>query len=281
MLARLAISLSMVTACGSSTPPGSDGGAEALDSGNEPDARDVVDAPDAEDAAVPSCDSTIRWTALDDLPVGRDHHATAITASGYLYAIGGWGGGDVLADVWFAKIETDGTTGAWTAGPPIPDGGASGAAVGAIGDTLVVAGGRTQGFGYPFTNATWIAHTAADGTFDAWSPGPDLPMPAFHVQIGVHGRALFIAGGLDGSNNIVTVARATLGEDGELSDWAMQTPLPERRSHHAVVVHDDALYVVGGLVGDPAASPREPMEPIRAHPSTPTRLSARGRRPAR
>jgi N-acetylneuraminic acid mutarotase len=63
-----------------------------------------------------------------------------------------------------------------------------------------------------------------------------------------------VAGGLTGAgvDNTPLVERAEVALDGTLSAWVTVTALPDKRSHNAIVAYDDALWVSGGLSGDPA-----------------------------
>jgi hypothetical protein len=65
------------------------------------------------------------------------------------------------------------------------------------------------------------------------------------------GRTIYLVAGLTGNSNASDVQRTDLSADGTLSAWTRVGMLPAERSHHAAVITQDAIYVTGGLHGDP------------------------------
>jgi hypothetical protein len=56
--------------------------------------------------------STGTWTSTTSLPAGRNSHVSVV-ANGYVYVIGGYTSGGYQSTVYYSKINSDGTLGAW------------------------------------------------------------------------------------------------------------------------------------------------------------------------
>jgi len=71
---------------------------------------------------------------------------------------------------------------------------------------------------------------------------------------------------MTGSNtdNTASIERAAILENGSLGSWEAAGELPEKRSHHALAVHGDALYVIGGLTGNPSGANTVRTDVLRA-----------------
>lgn len=116
------------------------------------------------------------WSASSTLP----YNAYGYTAQVYndrLYILGGASsvGGSPLSTVYYAKISSTGTLGAWTQTTSMPSGRmTSGGDIGSVwGAYIYVSGGcgATNGSGYctSISNSTIVASINADGTIDSWN----------------------------------------------------------------------------------------------------------------
>ncbi|HYJ80294.1 MAG TPA: hypothetical protein VEW03_11855 [Longimicrobiaceae bacterium] len=201
---------------------------------------------------------TLAWRAGPSIRGPRDHHVVfSFQASGgsYLYVAGGTDYRQMLGGVLRSRLAADGTPGPWTevAQLPAPLAGASAAVVGS---RVVLTGGQVAADsgmrGLRRVAETYVASIAADGSLGAWTPGPALPAPRFHHPSVHHGGWVYIPGGQGATAADADVFAARVGADGAPGEWQRMRPLPRARSHHAALVHDGHLYVVGGLDGDPA-----------------------------
>jgi len=222
-----------------------------------PDMTPAVDSACAYGHAVDGgCDSTIAWAAAGSLAPGRDHHATFVAnaqSGPFLFVIGGTDhySSYILDDVQRAPIHADGTLGAWTKLSPLP-GVLAGQAVAVVDDTIVLAGGVTEVAGHTaLTRNVLVAHLTPDGDLPSWTMGPPIATAREHLSTVVQGRTIYLAGGLVGTDGTTDVERSTVGSDGTLSPWQQQAPLPLKVSHHAAVAGDGAVWLTGGLQGDP------------------------------
>jgi N-acetylneuraminic acid mutarotase len=80
----------------------------------------------------------------------------------------------------------------------------------------------------------------------------------------LHDEWLYLTGGLEARESVPAVFRARVDRDGALGAWEKLPDLPRPRSHHAMVVHRGALYLIGGLDGNPAGANTPLDDVIRA-----------------
>ncbi len=116
------------------------------------------------------------WTSTSLLPEARGHGIAAVAHNGYAYALGGQGS-DLAdkADVWYAKINSDGTIDPWASTTSMPIGLES-HAVAVVEDEIYVIGGLTHP---PWTERSEVyrAPINPDGTLGAWTRDTDLALP--------------------------------------------------------------------------------------------------------
>ncbi len=251
----LVAALLALAACGSKTPEET-----------PPDAGETP-LPDA-GTPTPPCEGegtcTIDWLEPGPFPVRVDHHTTFIRTSGtqtFLYVVGGVTANsgapeEVYAVVRRAPIRDDGGLGGWEDISPL----AAPLAFHGMALTperLYLVGGITRDMnGDLFTNSTaYVGDFEADGTL-TWRTGGPFNQAALHPGLGALGDTLHVTGGsgtqMDPKS---TVFSSTLLSDGRSGPWTAAPALPEPRSHHAVVVHDERLYLVGGITTGQAVLP--------------------------
>ena len=181
----------------------------------------------------------------------RHHHVTFIAepkAGPFLYVAGGFNGTDFLTNVDRVAIQPDGSLGTWQSQTALPSPRAGHMIVYGAGHAIVLGGMTSTGEIADVLSAP-IDDT---GTVGAWAPQTPLPIVRMHGSAALNGSTIYVVGGLgaDGSA-IANVERGTLNPDGTVTAWEELAPLPGRRSHHALVLYNDYIYVLGGLVGDP------------------------------
>jgi hypothetical protein len=192
------------------------------------------------------------WQPAPSLAHARDHHATFVAeseAGPHLYVLGGVVDMEApVPEIERAPILEDGSLGSFetigaltTLGPGVAQ----------AGSRVLIAGGIRSNAGP--SAQTDLGTVQADGSI-SFEDGPPLSSPRFHVALATASDHVYVVGGIqaDGTSQ-ASVERATFTQAG-LGSWELDTPLPEPRSHHALVAHDGALYVIGGLNrfdGDP------------------------------
>ena len=200
-----------------------------------------------------ACVTTLgAWQAAPSLAHARDHHATFIAeseAGPHLYVLGGVVDMEaVVPEIERAPILEDGSLGNFeTIGSLVT----LGPGVAQAGSRVLIAGGIRSNGGP--SAKTDLGAVQADGSI-SFEAGPTLNAPRFHVALATANDHVYVVGGIqaDGTSQ-ASVERATFSESG-VGSWELDTPLPEPRSHHALVAHDNALYVIAGLNrfdGDP------------------------------
>lgn len=248
---------------GSSAPP-----LELLDMGLEdqspPDAEvedAIVDAapPDAAVDAAPSCGAacaTVDWREGPALPAISDHHTTFVHTDGdaaALFVVGGiatdprGSASTVYGVVQRAAIDADGALGAFSPEPVALPFDLAFHGMARVDDRYYLTGGVTRSGGQVRGNSRVV--------MIEMGPGPNVARAVdcgemlygvIHPTAEVLGDALYVIGGSMGPP-IARVQRARLGADGCPTDWAEAPRLPETRSHHASLVIDGRIHLLGGF----------------------------------
>lgn len=197
---------------------------------------------------------SLDWQKGPALETGRDHHVTFVTSHNGRARLWVAGGNDyrrVFGDVWSAQIERDGAVGKWERADSLPMPRA-GHAVATDQRVVIIAGGQDSTL--KKTTELWFARVGNGGRLGEWTAGTSLPGPRFHHAMLLHNGWLYLVGGLEARESVASVYRARVGRDGNVGSWEKLPDLPRPRSHHAMLVHAGALYVVGGLDGNPAGT---------------------------
>lgn len=175
--------------------------------------------------------------------------------NGYIYALGGV---NVNNTTEYAKINSDGSVGAWTAGTNLNVGRlVDNAAVAYNGRLYVVGGCSAQAlFCTGVTNVTEYATIRGDGSLSAWTASTSaatghLPTAVLWHTVVTGNGYLYSIGGQDtggaGQNAINYVA---IKSDGSLGTWASAgVALPVNLRGSVAVIHNNYLYVMGGNRG--------------------------------
>jgi hypothetical protein len=198
------------------------------------------------------------WANAPSLAKARDHHVTFVVEAGggpFLYALGGVQNmTTALKDGERTAIAAKGSLGPWQSvsiPEPILGGG-----VAVVGTTVVITAGIRAGAGgkAALSAKCNVAAVGADGSLQ-WSTCLDLAETLFHHAMVASGDHLYVVGGLTGAgkDNTAKVEIATIS-GGKIGAWSDGMALPDKRSHHGLAVGTNALYVTGGLKGDPAGA---------------------------
>lgn len=186
----------------------------------------------------------------------RDHHTTnIITTRGgpYLYVMGGTNAWTTIYDdIVRAPISADGSLGTFETVGHLPQSRA-GHTTALMGNHLVVSGGNSMDVHHAMTllDSTIVATIDADGAIGTWQPGPPLPMAVMHHTCNAKRNWMYCVGGRINGNFTSTLAvRAELRDDGTLSDYLALPPPQQSFGFHQALIHQDALYVMGGMHRD-------------------------------
>lgn len=182
------------------------------------------------------------------LPAARAGHCIVDLGDKVFLAGGVVGNGPSPTSV-VIDLGKDGKVGASAAGPNLP------VAVMHLtcdrkGDWIYAMGGRGRDSKSTRMSARVHVEAAGVGAFENQTP---LTPDRSHHASWVRGNRLYLAGGLTGDpigNNFTghkDVVSALVDDDGVLGPWEDAGTLPAEVSVTAALLHDDALYVVGGL----------------------------------
>ena len=180
---------------------------------------------DGADGAAPAADTFVAqvdagniaaWAEGPPLPEGRSD-AGITTLSGTAYLVGGLGpDGEPTDTVWSIGLDPDTSElGTWAPvqltedDPLVLPEPRSGAAVVAVTDGILVAGGRGAD-GRP-TATVWKSTLDDEGNLGEFEPQPSLAFPVADASIALEGTFLWVYGGSDANGAVGGVQRADYG----------------------------------------------------------------------
>lgn len=247
------------TTAGGATGAGGAGGG----GGGQGGAGGGIDCPaGSHDDGSGACAATLgAWSEGGALVKGRDHHVSfvATTPSGsFFYVAGGTSGAGLLDGVERSPLGGDGALAGFAAAGDLPRS-VAGAGLAQIDRAVVLAGGLgMEGIQAVSIGDTVVGAIADDGAL-TFAAGPPLGATRYHLTLSADRGFVYAIGGL--SQTVVggatqqafadAVERAPF--DGTtLGAFTALAPLPEGLTHHAAVVREHAIYLIGGIAGTAA-----------------------------
>ncbi len=185
-------------------------------------------------------------TNASALPAGRTD-STSVTANGYVYLIGGRDSSNVFqATVYYAKLNSDGSTGAWTTNTnalPAPRDRAT--SVVANGYVYVIGGTTTGGV---HQSTVYYAKLNPDGSIGTWQTSANsLPNLRYSASSVTANGYVYVIGGYNGTVFQNTVYYAKLNAGGNIGTWATAANVPPAVRYAAKsVTANGYVYVIGG-----------------------------------
>ena len=185
------------------------------------------------------------WTtSTNSLPQALSGNAS-ITANGYVYVIGGYSSSTELSTVYYAKLNPDGSNGAWSTDTnPLPQPLGSSASATANGYVYVIGGYSSS------TQATvYYAKLNVDGSTGVWQANTNaIPSVRKSAASVIANGYIYVVGGNDGSNAPQsTVYYAKLNVDGSTGAWSTSlNPLTSVRSNLNSISSNGYIYAIGG-----------------------------------
>ncbi len=200
-------------------------------------------------AALNSDGSISAWqTNANALPEARYNHSVAI-ANGYIYVIGGANASIQVKDtVLYAKLNSDGSTGAWqTSANSLPDTLWKHTSISSGGYIYAIGGLNNGG-----TRKDTVYYTAvnSDGSIGAWQTSANsLPVATdFHSSSMLNGYVYVIGGTIP--SRVGTIYYAPLNSSGSTGVWQTSAySLPAVNSNHTSVTINGHIYVISGQGG--------------------------------
>lgn len=205
--------------------------------------------PDAsvESAAIMPDGSLGLWRQTSSLTTPR-YALAAVATNGFIYAIGGGSGGlsGCTTQVEVARVNGDGTLGAWQNTSPLNTPRGYHAAV-AVDGFLYAIGGQNQGASSLAT--VEMAPVNADGTLGAWQPVTSMSTRRCNVAASAARGYIYAIGGSTcyGPGLHSTVECAKVNADGTLGPWQTVAPLVTARQKLSAAGEGGSyLYALGG-----------------------------------
>ena len=174
------------------------------------------------------------WTPRSGLDIARSETASAVVDSMvYLFGDFNYSSNNARVDVYDPEYD------AWRPVADMPTGRGQAAAA-AVDNLIYVVGGNNC-----FSNCWLSTVEAYDTVNDTWVTGlPPLPGdPRGHLTASSLQGKVYVAGGVN--SYVVPTSDDLCVFDPETNGWTTQN-LPRPRSHHAAVVLNDKLYLIGG-----------------------------------
>jgi hypothetical protein len=191
----------------------------------------------------------VQTTSLPDAYFGQ----SLVYASGYLYQTGGESDNNGILDgtnVFYAQVHSDGTVGNWNLATSLPEAVFYHAGVSANGFVYVLGGEHYNSVDGIFISSNmYYAKINSNGSLGSWNSANPLADALLFLSASAWNNRIYVIGGSDGNTLQNTVYSATIQNNGSLSAWTTQTPLPVAIYTQAEVANG-FLCVLGGGVGD-------------------------------
>ncbi len=213
--------------------------------GNDESLSDVQVAPINENGTLGA------FATATSIPTARYNHES-VAYNGYLYVIGGFGGGGYLSDVQVAPIAqvapitANGNLGAFAATTSFATERYFHTSVAYNAYLYVIGGANSSGD----LSDVEVAHINANGTVGAFSATTSLPTARFGHTSVAHNGYLYVIGGNRGGFRLGDVQLAAINADGTLGAFAATTSFTTARENHTSVAYNGYLYVIGGSGGN-------------------------------
>lgn len=207
------------------------------------------------------------WTAVNALPVATGE-AAQVYSNGYIYVMGGVNSSGALKkNIFYAKVNSDGSLGSWNCQGQNSSAGASdycGAissglvssstslpaanaspAVTAYGGYLYLIGG----YDGSYLNTVYSAKINSDGSVGSWNAQGTMPHGEYVAASAVYGNYVYVVGGKPSSGRDGTpyLQFAKLSSGGKISTWtSYDTALPNDVMGGTASIYNGNIYVAGG-----------------------------------
>lgn len=194
------------------------------------------------------------WTATTSFTTARSSHATAVY-NGYVYVVGGWDtAGTRLADVQYARINANGTLGAWTATTSFPTARSSQVTIIYNGYMYITGGnglsGRLSDVQYAKIDTAKDVDVSAWTTTTAFGALGQQAKNRILTRMGhssvVYNGYIYLIGGANSGPTVANIDYAPLNADGTVGAWVLTTPLPAARAGQTSLAYNGYIYAFGG-----------------------------------
>lgn len=199
------------------------------------------------------------WTDNTPIPVGL-FSLTSFKSFNSIFIAGGWDGTSNRDEVYSARV-TDGLLSGWRREPSLPTG-LSKHATATMDNFVYAIGGSSGGIGIesadPATllneprSEVYRAEFTIGGVLSGWQEVTPLPINLIDHSATVLNGFLIVVGGNPNANELISGSKvlfAPIEQEGLLGEWIEGPSLPMGLDSHALLSHDNYLYVIGGKSG--------------------------------
>lgn len=176
----------------------------------------------------------------------------AVAYNGYLYYLGGKDITDSpapsISTVYYAKLNSDGTTGAWATTTQLPAVVTMESAVAYNGYIYILGGATSVRYG-PVLNTVRYAPINANGTIGSWSTTTSLSGVRYGHSAVVDNGHIYVLGGYSGSTYYNDVQYATINANGTIGSWTTTSAFNTARYYQSAAIYNGYLYILGGANG--------------------------------
>jgi hypothetical protein len=187
-------------------------------------------------------DLTSAWINVGTLP-------TPLYGMGYvatkdrIYLIGGYNDSGIVAAVYSAPINPDGTLGTFTANIPLPVG-LYYPSVFVIKDKLYVAGGSTTGSSASISSNVYQATIDSAGTVGSWTQVNDFPINFFAGRPLLIKDRIYIFTAATTNISQSSIYYATYDSNGDIGAWTYVSDMPTQSFNPVVVCNNNYVYAI-------------------------------------
>ena len=186
------------------------------------------------------------WQTSTALPT-ETFTASGAVFNGYIYNIDGTTNAGDTKSVTYAKLNANGSVGAWTtSGNDLPNTFHRATTV-AYNGFLYVVGGYN---GVQFDTVYYAQLDTANGSVGAWNTTTTLPVPNQSEAVVVNHGFMYVTGGGNAAagGNINSVYYAPINANGTLGAWVTSpNTLPQKIRRIGGNVYNNFVYITGGI----------------------------------
>ncbi len=188
------------------------------------------------------------WASLSTLPA-LNQGLKSVISNGYLFVMGGYNGTLALSTVYSAKINTDGTIGAWNTLNTLPVLRYQGS-ITSYNGYIFSAGGSTTTLATNATSTIYSAQVQSNGTIGTWATLSTMPVLNYGLALLANSGYLYLLGGQNSAGtNLSTMYSALINSDGTIGTWATLATMPVLNAFNRSFVYSNYLYITGGVSG--------------------------------
>lgn len=149
--------------------------------------------------------------------------------------------------IW-GEIDSNGDVSHWSSTTLLPQRLSKGAST-IVGNYIYFSGGWTDLEG-PGTASDKVYYSLInqDGTLGVWNITTNLPSATWDHRMVSYNEYVYIVGGWNSGGVTNSVLRAKINSDGSLSSWTNMASLPKTLRAAGVIVYEDYIIVVGGVI---------------------------------